>query len=265
MLDNLIPREAEVQTRDGRWYLMRILPYRTIDNVIEGAVLTFVDIARQKRVEEEVRALSTDLERRVSERVAELQQSNQNLEREIRQRQAAEDRRATDIAALTRLHDLGALLPQEGALQNLLQASLDAAIELTRGDMGMLQLYDQPSQTLRLAAHRGFDQPFLSHFGTIGAASSASCAEAMRRGERVVVEDITNCPLFADSPTLPVLQAARVRAVQSTPVLARDGRLLAMFSTHWTQPHRPDEGTLRLLDLLSRQLADLIAQRERKE
>jgi two-component system CheB/CheR fusion protein len=51
VLDSLIPRETEVQTRDGHWYLMRILPYRTVENVIEGAVLTFVDIAAQKRAE----------------------------------------------------------------------------------------------------------------------------------------------------------------------------------------------------------------------
>jgi two-component system, chemotaxis family, CheB/CheR fusion protein len=55
VLDTLIPREAEVQTREGRWYLMRILPYRTLDNVIEGTVLTFVDVTEQKRLQESLR------------------------------------------------------------------------------------------------------------------------------------------------------------------------------------------------------------------
>ncbi len=58
VLDTLIPREVDVRTPDGRWYLMRILPYRTTQNVIEGAVLTFVDItelkAVQARLEEQV-------------------------------------------------------------------------------------------------------------------------------------------------------------------------------------------------------------------
>ncbi|MGJ5817498.1 chemotaxis protein CheB [Paludibaculum fermentans] len=45
VLDSLVPREVEVQTRIGEWYSMRIQPYRTIDNVIEGAVVTFVDIS----------------------------------------------------------------------------------------------------------------------------------------------------------------------------------------------------------------------------
>ena len=52
VLDTLVPREEEVRTREGQWYLMRIQPYRTVGNVIEGAVLTFVDITEQKRIRE---------------------------------------------------------------------------------------------------------------------------------------------------------------------------------------------------------------------
>ncbi len=51
VLDTLVPVEAEVQTGNGAWYLMRIRPYRTLDNVIEGAVITFVDISRAKAEE----------------------------------------------------------------------------------------------------------------------------------------------------------------------------------------------------------------------
>lgn len=49
VLATLIPKELEVQTGEGKWYTMRILPYRTLDNVIEGAVLTFVDITEMKK------------------------------------------------------------------------------------------------------------------------------------------------------------------------------------------------------------------------
>jgi two-component system CheB/CheR fusion protein len=37
-------RHAEVQTHYGTWFQMHIRPYRTLDNVIEGAVITFTDI-----------------------------------------------------------------------------------------------------------------------------------------------------------------------------------------------------------------------------
>ena len=52
VLETLISRETDVQTKSGLWYLMRILPYRTLENVIEGAVITFVEINEQKRLQE---------------------------------------------------------------------------------------------------------------------------------------------------------------------------------------------------------------------
>ena len=55
VLDTLIPKEVEVQTTEGKWYTMRIQPYRTLDNVIEGAVITFVDITEMKQAQEALR------------------------------------------------------------------------------------------------------------------------------------------------------------------------------------------------------------------
>jgi len=52
VLDTLIPKEVEVQTTAGNWYTMHIMPYRTMDNVIEGAVITFVDITEMKKTRE---------------------------------------------------------------------------------------------------------------------------------------------------------------------------------------------------------------------
>jgi two-component system CheB/CheR fusion protein len=54
VLDTLVPKELEVQTQAGIWYAMRILPYRTLDNVIEGAVISFSDITAQKKMQEEL-------------------------------------------------------------------------------------------------------------------------------------------------------------------------------------------------------------------
>jgi two-component system CheB/CheR fusion protein len=55
VLDTLAPQEKEVQSREGAWYLMHIGPYRTLENVIEGAVITFVDISSHKALEDELR------------------------------------------------------------------------------------------------------------------------------------------------------------------------------------------------------------------
>jgi signal transduction histidine kinase len=56
VLDRLTPVQREVQTDAGdAWYIVRIRPYRTVDNVIEGVVLTFVDITEQKQTEQALR------------------------------------------------------------------------------------------------------------------------------------------------------------------------------------------------------------------
>lgn len=56
VLETLIPFEQEVQIDNGGiWYLARIQPYRTLDNVIEGVVLTFIDINERIKAETNVR------------------------------------------------------------------------------------------------------------------------------------------------------------------------------------------------------------------
>ena len=54
VLDTLVPLEAEVQTKAGGWYILGIRPYRTVDNVIEGAVITFVDITLRRLAEQKL-------------------------------------------------------------------------------------------------------------------------------------------------------------------------------------------------------------------
>ncbi len=51
VLDTLAVKETEMETSEGIWFKMRILPYRTVDNVIDGVVVTFVDITNQKQVQ----------------------------------------------------------------------------------------------------------------------------------------------------------------------------------------------------------------------
>ena len=55
VLSNLVPKEAEVQTVDGKWFTLRIQPYRTLDNVIEGAVISFIDVDEVVRTRQALR------------------------------------------------------------------------------------------------------------------------------------------------------------------------------------------------------------------
>jgi two-component system CheB/CheR fusion protein len=55
VLHQLTPREKEVSTADGRWWVRRILPYRTRHNRIDGVGITFVDITERRRTEQALR------------------------------------------------------------------------------------------------------------------------------------------------------------------------------------------------------------------
>jgi two-component system, chemotaxis family, CheB/CheR fusion protein len=48
--------EKQIPTNDERWFSVRILPYRRLDNVIDGVVITFVDITATKKLESTLRA-----------------------------------------------------------------------------------------------------------------------------------------------------------------------------------------------------------------
>lgn len=63
VLETLAPKEIEVQAVEGKWYIMRIQPYRTLDNVIEGAVITFVDVTETIRMREKLRKANMELAR----------------------------------------------------------------------------------------------------------------------------------------------------------------------------------------------------------
>ncbi|MDD5319841.1 MAG: chemotaxis protein CheB [Methylococcales bacterium] len=56
VLQTLVYKDTEVQTVNDDWYLLRILPYRTTENMIDGLVISFVDIGRLKKAEQMAQA-----------------------------------------------------------------------------------------------------------------------------------------------------------------------------------------------------------------
>jgi two-component system CheB/CheR fusion protein len=62
VLRDLVNTEHEVQSRDGGWYLVRIRPYRTLEDKIDGVVATFVDITTRRLAEEALRTSQTRLQ-----------------------------------------------------------------------------------------------------------------------------------------------------------------------------------------------------------
>jgi two-component system, chemotaxis family, CheB/CheR fusion protein len=67
VLQTLLPKELEIEGMDQRWYTVRIRPYRTLENVIDGLVILFVDIHKRKTAEEALE--KSEVMRRFAENV----------------------------------------------------------------------------------------------------------------------------------------------------------------------------------------------------
>ncbi|HEX6278847.1 MAG TPA: PAS domain-containing protein, partial [Pyrinomonadaceae bacterium] len=171
-----------------------------------------------------------------------------------RRKAAGEQRLAAEANALTRLHEASTRLWQIRDLKEGLAEIISATIDILEADMGNIQLLE--GGILRIAAHRGFDQEFLGFFHEISAEDDSACGRAMRKRERVIIEDVEIDDLYA--PYRDIARNAGYRGVQTSPLICREGKILGMVSTHFREPHRPSEQDLRRLDLYLRQAADFI-------
>src|SRR5262249_10644943 len=157
------------------------------------------------------------------------------------------------LEAMTRMHEISSFFVRGGELRALLQKVLDAALLFTKADMGNIQLMDPESGKLIIQVQHGFKKDWLDYWQGVDE-SRGSCGASLKKGGRVIVEDVTKSPIFSGS-ALDMQVKQGVRAVQSTPMMNGDGNFLGVISTHFKTPHQPDENTLGFLDLLARQTA----------
>lgn len=221
VLEKLAVTEHEVDTKAGSYFTMRMLPYRTREDYINGVVVTFFDIT----------------------------------DRKLAQKATEEDLRATKL-----LHDLSTRLVLEENFQVLYDEVMTTAIGLTHGDAGMVQILDDETQELMLLSASGFSKEMTDHFQRVDAKSHTSGGIALANNKRSFV-DFDDSSVEEGDDFLQMHIAEGYLSGQSTPLIARLGKPLGMISTYWKDHHhRPSESELRYLDLLARQAADLIEQ-----
>ena len=172
----------------------------------------------------------------------------------------SEARLVSELTGMTRLHEVSTRLGRPGDRDAQLVEIVDAALAVTGADMGMIQLREQSDGPLRTVASRGLARPFLELFDA--AEDPGADDPALRRGERLVIEDVAASAALAGSPALAAMLESGVRALASTAIVSRLGRLVGMLSTYYCAPRRPTGRDLRLLDLLARQAADWIERLE---
>jgi chemotaxis methyl-accepting protein methylase len=79
VLRTLASAEKPIGTRDGRWFTVRIMPYRTVDDRIDGVVITFANITVSKTLETKLRGNQTVLEKHVAAQSTELKRHKRKI------------------------------------------------------------------------------------------------------------------------------------------------------------------------------------------
>jgi PAS domain-containing protein len=163
------------------------------------------------------------------------------------------------------LQSASALLIEGGDTHALYQKIVDAAVAIMHSDSASMQILDEGEDALRMLAWTGFDPAFAKIFALNGPDTKTSCSAARGAGHRVIVPDVETCDFIVGMPALADHRKTGIRAVQSTPLFSRGGRLLGMISTHWRTPHTPAESDLRQFDILARQAADLMERKQAED
>lgn len=174
---------------------------------------------------------------------------------------ASELRLSDEIDAARELQAISTALVSERGAEALYEKIVDAAVAIMRSDFASMQmLHPERGEKgeLQLLAFRGFDPQSVRFWEWVSADSGCTCGQALRTGRRAVAADIETCDFMAGTADRTAYLEAGMRAVQSTPLVSRSGRLLGMISTHWRKPYRPTDSQFRRFDVLARQAADLM-------
>lgn len=164
---------------------------------------------------------------------------------------------AADVEGLGRLYEISAQLINANDLSTLLREVLDAGLAMAKTAIGCVQLVDPQSGRLKIMVHRMLGKEFLERFNSV-APGEGSCGVALQSQQRVIVEDVFDHPIFAESWRRSLMTRAGLRAVHSTPIFSRAGKSLGMLSTYYKTTYRPTDRQLRFIDILARQAAEAI-------
>ncbi len=173
-----------------------------------------------------------------------------------------------EVADLKLLQALSTELVSQQNVEAIYERILDAGVAIMRSDFGSMQMF-HPARgnggELRLLASRGFSAQAMKFWKWVRPNSASTCGQAMATRGRVIVPDVEQSPELAGSEDLVTYRETGIRAVQSTPLFSRDGKLVGMLSTHWRGVHQPAERELRLLDIVAREAADLVERRQAED
>jgi hypothetical protein len=131
--------------------------------------------------------------------------------------------------------------------EQVMWAILDDTIALHGAEYGNVQLLAEDE--LVIVAQRGLPLEFLRAFRHVRKEDGSACSRALRQRASVVIPDVESDVDFA--AFRPDAKFAGFRAVQSTPLITKDGTALGIVSTHFANAHYPTKIEMETLQAYS--------------
>lgn len=177
----------------------------------------------------------------------------------------AKEQLAKELEHTKKLQEISNQIIVENNIDALYAALLDSAMDIMHSDAASMQTLSRDNNDLLLLSYKNFHPQSAKTWAVLHADSTTSCGQALLKNERIVFPNVDEAPLEISEKDLEAYRLSNIVAMQSTPLISRSGKPLGMISTHWNKVHHPSDHDLNLLDVLARQAADLIEQREAQE
>jgi len=161
-------------------------------------------------------------------------------------RQKENERLATEVEDLKRIHELSLRVTVAHSLPEVLVDVLRTAGGLVSAPLGSVQRLSADG-TLEMVGQIGFGESITREFPKVRIEDCTTCSVALQRKRRVAVRNLHTEEKFSNIAA--ALRSYGAVAAVSTPVLDHDGNVLAMFSLYWPEEREPSERELRVLDL----------------
>ena len=143
-------------------------------------------------------------------------------------------------------------------LENLLQQSM----MMNRTRAGTLQLLNKKNHTLEIATSSGLSSEFIEHFKTVTIDDGSVCGRALKDRKTIFIEDLTKDDAFSRHLNLALQN--HIVAVQSTPLITRNGNFIGIISTHFRSPGKISKASLGKFEKFCSEAADKIEELTRE-
>lgn len=168
------------------------------------------------------------------------------------------ERITEELADSKLLQQVSSRLIEEENVEKLFGQIIEVAKAIMRSDAVSLQEYIPDKKALNLLAWEGFHPNSAKYWEWITNSHKTVCAVSMTEHKRTVVPDIESCDFLCSADDLEPYRLSGFRSVQSTPLISRSGEILGMISNYWKNVYHASERDFAMLDVVTRQAADLL-------